>query len=207
MVLSVISKAKDDLVSPEEFIQQAKRSYDVRKTAIGEVYAEYTKRLRDADAMDFDDLILNTVKLLQECDDVREYYQKKFRHVLIDEYQDTNNLQYLLASLLAGGYENICVVGDDDQSIYKFRGATIKNILDFENQYKTARVIILEQNYRSTGHILSAANAVISNNRGRKGSSGQVPRMATSLSFMSLLMKMPKRSLLQTVYWLIFRKV
>jgi len=169
MVLSVISKAKDDLVSPEEFIQQAKRSYDVRKTAIGEVYAEYTKRLRDADAMDFDDLILNTVKLLQECDDVREYYQKKFRHVLIDEYQDTNNLQYLLASILAGGYENICVVGDDDQSIYKFRGATIKNILDFENQYKTARVIKLEQNYRSTGHILSAANAVISNNRGRKG--------------------------------------
>lgn len=168
-VLSVISKAKDEMLTPEEYLAQAKRSYDIRKTKVGEAYAEYVKRLREADAMDFDDLILNTVRLLQEHEDVRSYYQRKFQYVLVDEYQDTNNLQYLLASTLAGGYENICVVGDDDQSIYKFRGATIKNILDFEEQYKNARVIKLEQNYRSTGHILDAANAVISNNRERKG--------------------------------------
>ena len=168
-VLSVISKAKDEMLSPDDYYDQAKKNYDVRKIKVGELYREYTKRMRDADAMDFDDLILNTVKLLQENEDIRDYYQRKFRYVLVDEYQDTNNLQYLLASTLAGGYENICVVGDDDQSIYKFRGATIKNILDFEEQYKNARVIKLEQNYRSTGHILEAANAVISNNRGRKG--------------------------------------
>ncbi|MBE7017912.1 MAG: ATP-dependent DNA helicase PcrA [Ruminococcaceae bacterium] len=168
-VLSVISKAKDEMLSPEDYYEQAKKSYDVRKIKVAELYKEYTKRMRDADAMDFDDLILNTVMLLQENGDIRDYYQRKFRYVLVDEYQDTNNLQYLLASSLAGGYENICVVGDDDQSIYKFRGATIKNILDFEEQYKSARVIKLEQNYRSTGHILEAANAVISNNRGRKG--------------------------------------
>ena len=168
-VLSVISKAKDEMLSPEDYYEQTKKSYDVRKIKVAELYKEYTKRMRDADAMDFDDLILNTVMLLQENGDIRDYYQRKFRYVLVDEYQDTNNLQYLLASSLAGGYENICVVGDDDQSIYKFRGATIKNILDFEEQYKSARVIKLEQNYRSTGHILEAANAVISNNRGRKG--------------------------------------
>jgi len=168
-VLSVISKAKDELLTPEEYYIEAKKSYDVRKTKVAELYREYTKRMREADAMDFDDLILNTVLLLQQHDDVREHYQRKFKYVLVDEYQDTNNLQYLLASTLAGGYENICVVGDDDQSIYKFRGATIKNILDFEDQYKHARVIKLEQNYRSTGHILEAANAVISNNQGRKG--------------------------------------
>lgn len=168
-VLSVISKAKDEMQTPEQFALEAKKSYDVRRTKIAEIYAEYERRLKDADAMDFDDLILNTVRLLQSCDDVREHYQRKFKHVLVDEYQDTNNLQYLLASTLAGGYENICVVGDDDQSIYKFRGATIRNILDFEDQYKNARVIKLEENYRSTGHILSAANAVIKNNTQRKG--------------------------------------
>ncbi len=168
-VLSVISKAKDEMLTPEQYYIEAKKSYDVRKTKVAELYAEYAKRLRDADAMDFDDLILNAVILLQQNEDIRDYYQRKFKYVLVDEYQDTNNLQYLLASTLAGGYENICVVGDDDQSIYKFRGATIKNILDFESQYKHARVIKLEQNYRSTGHILEAANAVISNNRGRKG--------------------------------------
>ena len=168
-VLSVISKAKDEMLTPEQYYIEAKKSYDVRKTKVAELYAEYAKRLREADAMDFDDLILNAVILLQQNEDIRDYYQRKFKYVLVDEYQDTNNLQYLLASTLAGGYENICVVGDDDQSIYKFRGATIKNILDFESQYKHARVIKLEQNYRSTGHILEAANAVISNNRGRKG--------------------------------------
>ena len=168
-VLSAISKAKDDMLTPDDFIRSARAAFDARRTRIGEIYKEYTRRMLEADAMDFDDLILNTVRLLQENDEVRSYYQKKFRYVLIDEYQDTNNLQYKLSSLLAGGYENICVVGDDDQSIYKFRGATIKNILDFENQYKGARVIKLEQNYRSTGHILEAANAVIKNNTHRKG--------------------------------------
>ena len=168
-VLSVISKAKDGMISPEAFAAQAKKSYDVRRERIAEIYTEYARRLRDADAMDFDDLILNTVQLLQEYEDVRAFYQRKFRYVLVDEYQDTNHLQYLLASTLAGGYENICVVGDDDQSIYRFRGATIRNILEFEKDYPQARVIRLEQNYRSTGHILDAANAVIKNNRERKG--------------------------------------
>ena len=168
-VLSVISKAKDELLTPEAFLEQARKSYDMRRIKVAEIFGEYNKRLRDADAMDFDDLVLNAVRLLQDNEDVRGYYQKKFKHVLVDEYQDTNNLQYLLAGLLAGGYENICVVGDDDQSIYKFRGATIQNILDFEQRYPNARVIKLEQNYRSTGHILEAANAVIRNNRGRKG--------------------------------------
>ena len=168
-VLAQISKAKDDMISPEEYLAAAKLAYDSRKIRIGELYQTYDKRLREADAMDFDDLILNTVRLLRDHDDIREFYQKKFRYVLVDEYQDTNNLQYLLASTLAGGYENICVVGDDDQSIYKFRGATIKNILDFEEQYRGAKVIKLEQNYRSTGHILEAANGVIRNNTGRKG--------------------------------------
>ena len=142
---------------------------DYRLIKIAKVYVEYEKRLRDANALDFDDIILHTVRLLREFDEVREYYQRKFRYVLIDEYQDTNNLQYLLSSTLAGGYENICVVGDDDQSIYRFRGATIENILSFEKQYKGARVIRLEQNYRSTRNILEASNAVIRNNQGRKG--------------------------------------
>ena len=168
-VLSAISKAKDELLGAEEYLEQAKAAGDVRRIHIGRAYVEYARRLKDANAMDFDDLIYNTVRLLQSDEQVRSYYQRRFRYVLIDEYQDTNNLQYLLASNLAGGYENICVVGDDDQSIYKFRGATIENILSFENQYKGARTIRLEQNYRSTGHILEAANGVIRNNVGRKG--------------------------------------
>ena len=168
-ILSVISKAKDEMLLPAAFMEQAKKSYDVRRTKIADVYAEYARRLRDADAMDFDDLILNTVQLLTEYEDVRAFYQRKFRYVLVDEYQDTNHLQYLMARTLAGGWENICVVGDDDQSIYRFRGATIRNILEFEKDYPGARVIKLEQNYRSTGHILDAANAVIRNNRERKG--------------------------------------
>ncbi|MEG2843719.1 MAG: UvrD-helicase domain-containing protein, partial [Ruthenibacterium sp.] len=138
-------------------------------TIIGQIYVEYQKRLWDSGALDFDDIILHTVRLLQEHEDVRSFYQNKFRYVLIDEYQDTNHLQYLLASLLAGKWENICVVGDDDQSIYRFRGATIENIMSFEKQYKGARVIRLEQNYRSTKTILEASNAVIRNNEGRKG--------------------------------------
>ena len=167
--LSAISTAKDKMISPQEYRANARSSTDFRAERIAQAYAEYQNRLRAANAVDFDDIILLTVQLLQNFDDVREYYQKKFKYVLIDEYQDTNNLQYLLATLLSGRYENICVVGDDDQSIYRFRGATIENILNFEQQYSGARVIRLEQNYRSTKYILAAANAVISNNKGRKG--------------------------------------
>ena len=169
MLLGEISRAKDDQLSPEELYAKAKAMGDIRKAKIAEIYAEYSRRAFAAGAMDFDDLIYYTVKLLQEYDDVCQYWQRRFRYVLIDEYQDTNKLQYLLASKLAGGWGNICVVGDDDQSIYKFRGATIENILSFEDEYKGCRVIRLEQNYRSTAHILNAANAVIRNNVGRKG--------------------------------------
>ncbi|MDO4811719.1 MAG: 3'-5' exonuclease [Eubacteriales bacterium] len=168
-ILSVISSAKDAMQTPKEFIAHWESVGDWRKKDIGKVYALYTKRLRDANALDFDDIILHTVRLLQSNRDTREYYQRKFRYVLIDEYQDTNHLQYLLAGLLAGGYRNICVVGDDDQSIYRFRGANIENILNFEKQYLNARTIRLEQNYRSTQHILDAANEVIRHNTGRKG--------------------------------------
>ena len=168
-VLNQISKAKDQLLLPDGYTEMAHAAGDYRLQRIAQAYADYQKRLRDANAMDFDDLILQTVLLLQKDEQVRAFYQRKFRYVLIDEYQDTNNLQYLLASLLAGRYENICVVGDDDQSIYRFRGATIENILSFEEQYKGAKVIRLEQNYRSTKTILTAANGVIANNKGRKG--------------------------------------
>ena len=168
-VLGYISRAKDAMKLGKDYLAECEKAGDFRLVKIAKVYAEYERRLKDANALDFDDIILDTVRLLQKFDDVREYYQRKFRYVLIDEYQDTNNLQYLLASTLAGGYENICVVGDDDQSIYRFRGATIENILSFESQYKGARVIRLEQNYRSTRNILEASNAVIRNNEGRKG--------------------------------------
>ena len=168
-VLSAISTAKDKMISPQQYRAEAKSSTDFRAERIGQAYEAYQKRLKAANAVDFDDIILLTVRILQNYDEVREYYQKKFRYVLVDEYQDTNNLQYLLTTLLSGRYENICVVGDDDQSIYRFRGATIANILNFEKQYAAAKVIRLEQNYRSTKYILAAANAVIANNRGRKG--------------------------------------
>lgn len=168
MILAVISKAKDKMQYPPQFAA-ANENGDYRMEMISKAYTEYAKRLKDANALDFDDIILLTVKLLQDNEDIRTFYQKKFRYVLVDEYQDTNHLQYLLSSLLAGGYENICVVGDDDQSIYKFRGATIENILSFEQQYHGTKLIRLEQNYRSTKAILEAANAVIRNNIGRKG--------------------------------------
>ena len=168
-VLNAVSRAKGDRQSAEAFYAAAEKSGDIRKKQIGRAYIEYSNRLKAANALDFDDLILFTVELLSEYNDILAHYQRKFRYVLIDEYQDTNKLQYLLAGALAGGHKNICVVGDDDQSIYKFRGATIENILSFESQYKNARVIRLEQNYRSTSHILNAANAVIENNAGRKG--------------------------------------
>ena len=168
-VLSIISKHKDKMVSPKQLLDIAYDQNDVKMIHIAKAYEKYQTRLKDNNAVDFDDIILLTVKLLQENEDIRRFYQRKFRYVLVDEYQDTNHLQYLLTGLLAGGYENICVVGDDDQSIYRFRGATIENILDFEKQYMGARVIRLEQNYRSTQSILNAANAVISHNIGRKG--------------------------------------
>ena len=166
-VLGMISKAKDKMASPDDCLRDAGDDYRLRR--IAELYGAYQERLRASNAVDFDDIILLTVQILQQFEDARDYYQRKFRYVLIDEYQDTNHLQYLLASLLAGRHENICVVGDDDQSIYRFRGATIQNILDFEKHYHGARTIRLEQNYRSTQRILDAANAVIANNRGRKG--------------------------------------
>lgn len=166
-ILKEIGRAKDLLISPAEYIEQA--GQDFRLKRIGEAYASYQKQLKSADAMDFDDMIYNTVKLLEANKDARDYYQNKFKYVMVDEYQDTNHAQYKLTSLLAGKYKNICVVGDDDQSIYRFRGATIENILSFEEQYENAKVIRLEQNYRSTQNILDAANAVIDNNTQRKG--------------------------------------
>ncbi len=168
-VLGAISKEKDKMVSAETMLARAEASGDIRALHIAKAYVKYQQRLKDNNALDFDDIIYVTVKLLQENEDVKQYYQRKFRYVLVDEYQDTNHAQYLLTSLLAGGYENICVVGDDDQSIYRFRGATIENILNFEKQYRGSRTIRLEQNYRSTQAILNAANAVISHNLGRKG--------------------------------------
>ena len=168
-VLSVISRQKDQMISAEEFLDRVEAENDYRLLRIARAYQKYQTRLKENNALDFDDIIFQTVLLLQQYEDVREYYQRKFRYVLVDEYQDTNHMQYLLTSLLAGGYENICVVGDDDQSIYKFRGATIENILDFEKQYRGARIIRLEQNYRSTQAILNAANGVIAHNIGRKG--------------------------------------
>lgn len=166
-VMGEVSRAKDELMTPSEYAQQAGSDY--YRGLVAKIYTEYQRRMKDASALDFDDIIFRTVELLQTCEDVREYYQKKFRYVLVDEYQDTNHAQYVLCSMLAGGHRNLCVVGDDDQSIYKFRGATITNILEFEQQFKDARTIRLEQNYRSTANILNAANNVIANNVGRKG--------------------------------------
>ena len=166
-VIGMISRAKDKLMTPKQFAADAAGDYFREKVA--EVYKLYEKEMRKACALDFDDIIMKTVLLLQSNPDVLDLYQRQFRYVLVDEYQDTNYAQYVLTSLLAGHYENICVVGDDDQSIYKFRGATIANILEFEKQFKNAKTIRLEQNYRSTGNILSAANEVIRNNVGRKG--------------------------------------
>lgn len=166
-ILSAISTAKDSLIDYNEYKKDSVN--DFRKAKIADCYEMYQKELLKSDAMDFDDIIFNTVKLLQENDDVLALYQKQFKYVMVDEYQDTSHAQYVLVSLLAGGYKNICVVGDDDQSIYRFRGATIENILSFENQYSNAKVIRLEQNYRSTQNILDGANSVISNNKNRKG--------------------------------------
>ncbi len=168
-ILREISNAKNQLMSPEEYAEESQG--DIRLRRVAEAFQCYQQMLRSADAMDFDDLILNTVRLLETHEDVRTYYQNRFRYIMVDEYQDTNYAQYRLTSVLAGRRQNICVVGDDDQSIYKFRGATIENILHFEDQYESAKLIRLEQNYRSTSTILDAANAVIAHNTQRKGKS------------------------------------
>ena len=168
-VLNMISREKDKMVTPEQMLERIEFSGDMRLYHVAKAYGKYQAKLKESDALDFDDIIFKTVELLRDHEDVRTYYQQKFRYVLVDEYQDTNHMQYLLTSMLAGGYENLCVVGDDDQSIYRFRGATIDNILNFEKQYMGSRVIRLEQNYRSTQSILRAANAVIAHNIGRKG--------------------------------------
>jgi len=168
-VLGAISKEKDKMVSSQQMLEKAEATGDIRTLHIARAYVKYQMQLKENNALDFDDIIYITVQLLQQHEDIRSYYQRKFKYVLVDEYQDTNHMQYLLTSLLAGGYENICVVGDDDQSIYRFRGATIENILNFEKQYRGARIIRLEQNYRSTQAILNAANSVIAHNLGRKG--------------------------------------
>ena len=166
-VMSVISRAKDSFIMPEQYLTEA--GDDFRLKMFGNIYTLYQKKLRNNDAMDFDDLLANTVRLFKECPDVIDYYRNRFRYIMVDEYQDTNHVQYEFIRLLSGDDGNLCVVGDDDQSIYKFRGATIENILNFEKDFKNARVIRLEQNYRSTQNILSAANSVIKNNEGRKG--------------------------------------
>lgn len=165
-VLSVISRAKDNLKDAERFAEE--QSNDYRGTTLAKIYSSYEKKLKTANALDFDDIIVKTVELLRKNEDVLLNYSRKFKYVMVDEYQDTNYAQYKLVSLLASFHGNICVVGDDDQSIYKFRGANIENILNFEDFYTDARIIKLEQNYRSTQNILNAANSVIKNNRGRK---------------------------------------
>ena len=166
MLLNVISHAKDEYISPNEFLLEAKG--DFRQEKIAQAYVEYQKELKKNNALDFDDLLVKTVELFQSCPDVLEYYQNRFRYIMVDEYQDTNTVQFKFISTLARQYRNLCVVGDDDQSIYKCRGANIRNILDFEKVFPDAKVVKLEQNYRSTQNILNAANGVIANNRGRK---------------------------------------
>ena len=161
-VLSEISNAKNEMLTPAEY--QAKAMGDFRKEKISTVYELYQKRLKENNAIDFDDIINYTIKILQENEDVREYYCNKFRYILVDEYQDTNKSQFTLVTILASAYKNITAVGDNDQGIYSFRGADISNILNFEKDFKGTKIIKLEQNYRCTGNILKAANAVIKNN-------------------------------------------
>ena len=165
-LLAAVSSAKNEMILPDEFEMNA--GGDFGQLKIAKVYREYEAQLKANNALDFDDLLVKTVQLLETQPDVLEYYQERFRYIMVDEYQDTNTVQFRLVRLLAGKYRNLCVVGDDDQSIYKFRGANIRNILDFEHEFPDAHVVRLEQNYRSTGNILNAANGVIRNNRNRK---------------------------------------
>ena len=168
-VLSEISKAKDKMQTPAAMLKNAENTKDFRLKTIADIYQLYQAELVNSDAMDFDDMLCNTVRLFEENPDVLGYYQRLFKYIMVDEYQDTNKVQYKFVAMLAEKSQNICVVGDDDQSIYKFRGATIENILSFEESFKNAKVIRLEQNYRSTKTILDAANNVIDNNTARKG--------------------------------------
>lgn len=169
MILGIIGRAKDSLETPDMMEARANQSSDFRLTVAARIYRSYEKELASANALDFDDLLCYTVRLFREFPEVLEYYRDRWRYIMVDEYQDTNHVQYVLVSMLADKYKNLCVVGDDDQSIYKFRGATIENILSFESQFPGAKVIRLEQNYRSTQNILDAANNVIKNNTARKG--------------------------------------
>lgn len=166
MIMAEISRAKEQFVSPSQYDREASGQY--RKMQIARVYTEYQEKLKQSNALDFDDLLYKTVELFQFHPEILDNYQERFRYIMVDEYQDTNHIQFLLIKQLAAKYRNLCVVGDDDQSIYKFRGANIYNILNFEEEYPEAKVIKLEQNYRSTGNILKAANGVISHNEGRK---------------------------------------
>ena len=168
-IAGAISHAKESLEQPKELAANAEKTGDFRQKIVARVYTEYQKELHEAGALDFDDLLCETVRLFRESPETLEYYQNRWRYIMVDEYQDTNHVQYILVALLAQKYKNICVVGDDDQSIYKFRGATIENILSFERQFPGAKVVRLEQNYRSTQNILSAANKVIEHNLERKG--------------------------------------
>lgn len=168
-IAGAISHAKESLEQPNELAAKAEKTGDFRQKIVARVYAEYQKELHEAGALDFDDLLCETVRLFRESPETLEYYRNRWRYIMVDEYQDTNHVQYMLVALLAQKYKNICVVGDDDQSIYKFRGATIENILSFERQFPGAKVVRLEQNYRSTQNILSAANKVIEHNLERKG--------------------------------------
>ena len=168
-MIAAISKAKEEFLSPDDYDRRAAGNY--RDQNVAKIYREYQKRLRSNNALDFDDLICRTIQLFTEHKDVLELYQERFRYIMVDEYQDTNHAQFVLVKLLAAKYRNLCVVGDDDQSIYKFRGANIYNILNFEQEYPDAKVVKLEQNYRSTSNILNAANGVIANNEGRKDKS------------------------------------
>ena len=165
-IINEISSAKDEFMTPSEY--ETRHQYDFKKKKIAQIYKEYQRQLKANNALDFDDLIFKTVELFQFHPEVLDYYQERFRYIMVDEYQDTNTIQFQLVSMLARKYHNLCVVGDDDQSIYKFRGANVKNILNFENVFPEAVTIKLEQNYRSTKNILNAANEVIKHNKGRK---------------------------------------
>ena len=165
-ILGYISSAKNEMISPERYAKENAGDYHMSRVA--EAYKEYQQTLKKNNALDFDDLLVLAVELFRQCPDVLEHYQERFKYIMVDEYQDTNTVQFEFVSLLADKYKNLCVVGDDDQSIYKFRGANIQNILNFEKVFPETTVIKLEQNYRSTGNILDAANEVIRNNFGRK---------------------------------------
>ena len=195
-VLAEISHAKDELITPEEMELNAGSDPDARK--IAGMYKEYQSILRGNNALDFDDLIVKTVELFQHNPDILDYYQERFRYIMVDEYQDTNTAQFKFVSLLAEKYKNLCVVGDDDQSIYRFRGANIGNILGFEKVFPEAKVVRLEQNYRSTQNILNAANEVIANNTNvRKNASGQRTKRAIKSISVSLTTDLRKRNMLR----------